>query len=145
MGFAGNILKNEKENDEWRTPTELFKALDAEFHFTLDPCATDQNHKCKKYFTKEDDGLKQDWDGETVFCNPPYGRNTKAWVEKCYNTKTDTAVVMLIPSRTETGYFHDYILGKGEIRFIRGRLHYNDAKNTAPWGSMIVIYRPGHK
>lgn len=76
--------------DNWGTPQDLFDALNKEFGFTLDPCADDNNHKCAKYYTKEQDGLAQSWAGETVFCNPPYSRKTKsnagqiAWVEKCY-------------------------------------------------------------
>ena len=69
--------------DEWATPQELFDKLDAEFHFTLDPCSTDENAKCLKHYTKEQDGLAQDWTGERVFCNPPYGRKMPAWIEKC--------------------------------------------------------------
>lgn len=128
---------------EWETPTAFFKALDAEFHFTLDPCATHENAKCKRYYTIEDDGLTQNWGGERVFCNPPYGRKIKDWVKKCYleSRTPDTIVVMLIPARTDTSYFHDLIYGKAEIRFIRGRLHFNDAKAGAPFPSMVVIYR----
>lgn len=70
--------------DEWYTPQYLFDALNAEFRFTLDPCSTDENAKCEKHYTKEQDGLKQDWTGETVFCNPPYGRNMVPWLRKCY-------------------------------------------------------------
>lgn len=128
--------------DEWATPIALFKELDAEFHFTLDPCATDQNHTCDRYFTKETNGLMQDWAGETVFCNPPYG-DAKTWVRKCYieAQKPGTTVVMLIPARTDTSYFHDYIYKKArEIRFIRGRLHYNESKQGAPFPSMIVVF-----
>ena len=129
--------------DEWATPMETFAALDAEFHFDLDPCATDSNHKCADYYTKEDDGLTMDWGGRRVFCNPPYGRAISAWVEKCYyeSRKPDTLVVALLPARTDTAYFHDYIYGKArEIRFVRGRLHFNDSKNAAPFPSMIVIF-----
>ena len=68
---------------EWETPDDLFKALDSEFHFTLDPCSTDENAKCEKHYTVREDGLKQDWTGETVFCNPPYGKPLRDWVKKC--------------------------------------------------------------
>lgn len=129
--------------DEWATPARLFQELDAEFHFNLDPCATSENHKCQDYFTKRENGLLQNWGGRRVFCNPPYGKAMPAWVRKCSEEakKPDTLVVMLIPARTDTSYFHDYIYKKArEIRFIRWRLHYNDAKQAAPFPSMIVIF-----
>lgn len=129
--------------DMWATPQWLFDKLNEEFNFDLDPCATAENAKCEKYFTKEDDGLMQDWGGHSVFCNPPYGREISRWVKKCYeeSLKPDTTVVLLIFSRTDTAYFHDYIYHKAELRFIRGRLHFNDEKNAAPFPSMLVIYR----
>lgn len=128
---------------EWETPQEFFDELNAEFNFTLDPCATPDNAKCKKYYTIKENGLKQNWEGETVFCNPPYGRAIKDWVKKCYEEaqKPNTTVVMLIPARTDTNYFHDYIYGKAkEIRFIRGRLKFGNAKNAAPFPSMVVVF-----
>lgn len=70
-------------SEEWATPQDFFKKLDDEFHFTLDPCATKENAKCEKYYTKEQDGLNQDWTGETVFCNPPYGKDIWKWCRKC--------------------------------------------------------------
>ena len=128
--------------DDWATPRDLFDALDAEFHFNLDPCASDTNHKCADYYTAETDGLTQNWVGRRVFCNPPYGRAIAAWVRKCYDEsrKPDTLVVMLIPARTDTAYFHDFIYHKArEIRFLRGRVHFNDA-GAAPFPSMVVIF-----
>lgn len=129
--------------DEWSTPQNVFEELNKEFHFNLDPCATKDNAKCCKFFTKAQDGLKQNWQGHNVFCNPPYGREIKEWVRKAYeeSLKPNTAVVMLIPARTDTSYFHDYIYGKAEIRFIRGRLKFGNAKNSAPFPSMIVVYK----
>lgn len=129
--------------DEWSTPQSVFEELNKEFHFNLDPCATKDNAKCRKFFTKAQDGLKQNWQGYNVFCNPPYGRKIKEWVIKAYteSLKPNTTVVMLIPARTDTSYFHDYIYGKSEIRFIRGRLKFGNAKNSAPFPSMIVVYK----
>lgn len=129
--------------DLWNTPQAFFDELNAEFHFTLDPCANDDNHKCDKYYTEQQDGLLQDWGGQIVFCNPPYGRAIGAWVKKCYeeSRKPDTLVVMLIPARTDTSYFHDYIYHKAELRFIRGRLHFNEAPQGAPFPSMVVVFR----
>ena len=128
--------------DEWATPAGTFSELDAEFHFNLDPCATAENHKCPRYFTKEDNGLAQDWGGYNVFCNPPYGRAIKEWGRKCSEEakKPGTLVVLLIPARTDTAYFHDYIYHKvREVRFIRGRLHFNEA-GPAPSPSMVVVF-----
>ena len=131
------------KTDEWATPSEIYRELHAEFHFNLDPCASETNHKCPDYFTNDQNGLLQDWGGRRVFCNPPYGRAIAAWVKKCSEEakKADTLVVMLIPARTDTAYFHDYIYKKAkEVRFIRGRLHFNESKNAAPFPSMIVIF-----
>lgn len=134
-----NVLFS-SNNDEWSTPQELFDELDREFHFTLDPCGTDENHKCSLYFSK--DGLSQNWGGHRVFCNPPYSQIGR-WVEKAYReTRTDnTLVVLLIPSRTDTKYFHDYIYQRCEIRFIKGRLKFNKSKDNAPFPSMLCIFR----
>lgn len=132
-------------SNEWATPQSLFDELDREFNFTLDPCSTHENAKCKKHYTIKEDGLKQSWGGESVFCNPPYGRTLHKWVEKAWkeSTKPNTIVVMLIPSRTDTQYFHDYILHRSEIRFIKNRLCFNDGNGRAPFPSMIVIFRSG--
>ena len=129
--------------DEWATPQWLFDSLDKEFGFTLDPCALPSNAKCKRYFTPQDNGLLQDWEGDTVFCNPPYGKAIANWVRKCSeeSKKPNTIIVGLIPARTDTRYFHDYIYGKAkEIRFIKGRLKFGGAKTSAPFPSMIVIF-----
>lgn len=137
-----DLMFSSKSN-EWATPQEFFNKLNDEFHFTLDPCSTHKNAKYKKHYTIIEDGLKQSWGGNIVFCNPPYGRHIKDWVKKAYeeSKKENTTVVMLIPSRTDTIYFHDYIYHKSEIRFIKGRLKFGNSNNPAPFGSMIVIYR----
>ena len=124
-------------------PPTFFEEVNKEFHFNLDPCSTDENHKCDKYYTIEDDGLSKDWSGYNVWCNPPYGREIGKWVEKCYREgrKDNTLVVMLIPARTYTKYFHDYILHRAEIRFVPGRLKFGDSNNSAPFPSMLVIFR----
>lgn len=131
--------------DEWATPKDFFDELNKEFNFTLDPCATNENHKCEKFYTKEDDGLSKDWRNEIVFCNPPYGREIGKWVEKAFKTNQlnmgDNPIVMLLPARTDTKYFHEYIYNKAEIRFIKGRLKFGDATNSAPFPSMVVIFR----
>ena len=127
---------------EWSTPQDLFDSLNQEFNFTLDPCSTHDNAKCTKHFTLKDNGLDQDWGGETVFCNPPYGKELSKWIKKSYyeSFKPNTVVVMLIPARTDTIAFHDYILGHSEIRFLRGRLKFGGSKTSAPFPSMIVIF-----
>lgn len=130
------------ETDLWSTPQEFFDKLNEEFNFTLDPCSTHENAKCRLHFTIEEDGLKQDWGGETVYCNPPYGREISKWVKKCYEEgqRKHTKVVMLLPARTDTKWFHDYIYKKAKIRFIKGRLKFGDSKNSAPFPSMVVIF-----
>jgi len=130
---------------EWETPIDFFNKLDWRFgRFTLDPCATSENHKTKKYYTLEDNGLAQDWEGETVFVNPPY-RNLSEWVEKAYkeSQKPGTKVVMLVPSRTDTKYWHDYVMKAREIHFIKGRLKFGDSKNSAPFPSAIIVFNAG--
>lgn len=130
------------KTDNWATPQDFFDNLNEEFHFTLDPCANEENHKCDLFFTKEQDGLTKDWGGHVVFCNPPYGKKIAEWVRYSYeqSQKPNTTVVMLIPARTDTRYFHNYIYGKAEIRFIKGRLKFGDATTAAPFPSMVVIY-----
>ena len=131
------------KTDMWETPQDLFDRLDKEFHFTLDVCAISQNAKCDRFYSPEDDGLFQPWDG-VVWCNPPYGRKISDWVEKAYweNITYGRTIVMLLPARTDTRWFHEFILGKAEIRFIRGRLKFGGSKNSAPFPSMIVIFNP---
>ena len=130
-------------SEDWETPQEFFDKLDAEFHFTLDPCASAENHKCELYFTKEQNGLQESWGGNKVFCNPPYGRQIGKWVEKAYmeSQKPDTTVVMLIPARTDTKWFHKFIYGKAEIKFVKGRLKFGGADNNAPFPSMVVVFK----
>lgn len=103
--------------NEWATPQRFFDELDKEFNFTLDPCATSENHKCEKYFTIKENGLIQSWENEVVFCNPPYGRQLRLWVRKCYeeHIKHKITIVLLIPARTDTAYFHDYIYNKADL------------------------------
>ena len=124
--------------DMWETPAAFFRALDAEFHFTLDVCAVPENAKCKVFYTPEQDGLAQNWGG-CCWCNPPYGREIGKWVKKA--AEAECTVVMLLPARTDTAWFHDYIYGKSEIRFVRGRLKFGGSKNSAPFPSMVVIFR----
>ena len=128
------------KSDIWATPKDFFSSLNAEFNFTLDPCALPENAKCKKFYTPDQNGLNQDWSGEIVFCNPPYSEVSK-WVEKAYReAKRGAKTVMLIPSRTDTKWFHEFIYQKHEIRFVKGRLKFGDQKNSAPFPSMVVVF-----
>lgn len=140
--MQGQEILFKSNSDEWSTPDDVFAELDNEFHFDLDPCADDSNHKCQKYFTIHDDGLKNSWGGYRVFCNPPYSRISD-WVRKAYyeSLKDNTLVCLLIPARTDTRYFHDYIYQRSEIRFVKGRIKFGDSKYNAPFPSMVVIFR----
>ena len=131
------------KSDEWATPIDVFNRLNEEFDFDLDPCADENNHKCERYFTKTQNGLIQNWGGSKVFCNPPYGKEISAWVRKCSDEskKENTVVVMLIPARTDTKWFHDYIYQKAEVRFLKGRLKFGGSKNNAPFPSMVVVFK----
>jgi phage N-6-adenine-methyltransferase len=128
------------KTDDWETPQDLFDKLDQEFEFNLDVCATQDNRKCRNFYTKELDGLKQDWHG-VCWMNPPYGREIGKWVQKAYEESLKgSTVVCLLPSRTDTRWWHDYCM-KGEVRFIKGRLKFGNSKNSAPFPSAIVIFR----
>lgn len=129
------------KTDMWATPQDFFDKLNEEFYFTVDVCAIPENAKCEKFFTPEIDGLKQEWTG-VCWCNPPYGREIGKWVEKAYIASTwGATVVMLLPARTDTKWFHEYIYNKAEIRFIKGRLKFGNSKTAAPFPSMVVIFR----
>ena len=128
--------------DEWSTANAFFKALNAELRFELDVCATAENAKCAKYYTREQDGLAQKWEG-VCWCNPPYGREVGKWVQK--GAESGCTVVMLLPARTDTKWFHEYIYGRAEVRFVRGRLKFGGSKNSAPFPSMVVVFRGGEK
>lgn len=135
--FSSNDLK-------WETPQNFYNKLDKEFGFTLDPCCIPKTAKCNKFFTPEDNGLEKEWGKETVFMNPSYGREISDWIEKAYKeSKKGTFVVCLIPARTDTRYWHNYIFPyASEIRFIKGRLKFGDSKNNAPFPSAVIIYDP---
>lgn len=125
----------------WATPQDLFNRLNDQYHFQTDVCAIAENAKCKHYFTPEQDGLSQPWTG-VCWCNPPYGREIHKWVAKAVadTTTLGSKVVMLLPARTDTKWFHDFCLPYGKITFIKGRLKFGDSKNAAPFPSMIVEF-----
>lgn len=124
---------------EWETPQAFFDRLNWKYHFTLDAAAQPENAKCERYFTPKDDGLAKNWGGQIVWCNPPYGREIGKWVKKGYEESKESVVVMLLPARTDTGWFHDYCT-KGVITFLRGRLKFGNGKTPAPFPSMVVEF-----
>lgn len=129
------------ETDQWATPQAFFDELNKIYKFTLDVCAEAHNTKCKRFITPEVDGLQVGWDNETVWMNPPYGREIGKWVKKASEAKGGV-VVCLLPARTDTKYFHEYIYHnpRATIRFIKGRLKFGNSTNSAPFPSMLVIY-----
>ena len=133
------------DKNYWETPQTFFDELNKEFNFTLDVASTDENAKTKNHFTIESDGLSKKWKGN-VFCNPPYGKEIGLWVKKAYEESltNDGVIVLLIPARTDTRYWHDYIFGKAkDIRFLKGRLKFElngEAKQSAPFPSAVIIY-----
>ena len=134
------------DSDEWSTPQAFYDLLDREFHFTLDPCATAENAKCAKFYTKEDNGLDPfRWRYQVIFCNPPYSQ-IKEWTQVCWEATCHmgTTVVLLIPSRTDTKYWHRWIMRASEVRFVRGRLKFGGATNSAPFPSAVAVFRHGH-
>lgn len=132
------------KTDMWATPLAFFDKYDQIYRFELDVCATDENAKCEKYFTEADDGLAQVWTG-VCWMNPPYGREIIHWMRKAYESSLRGAtVVCLVPARTDTKWWHEYAM-KGEIEFIRGRLKFGDAKNSAPFPSAVVVFAPPRK
>jgi phage N-6-adenine-methyltransferase len=127
--------------DLWATPQDFFDALHAEFGFDLDVCATPENAKCSRYFTRDDDGLAQPWTG-VCWMNPPYGRGIGAWLRKAWESaQAGATVVCLVPARTDTAWWWDYAM-KGEVRFIRGRLKFGGHKTNAPFPCAVVVFRP---
>jgi phage N-6-adenine-methyltransferase len=127
----------------WETPPDLFRQLDAEFGFTLDPCATAATAKCPRFYTEEQNGLEQDWSGERVFMNPPYGREVYAWTRKA-RTSGARIVVGLLPASTDLAWWHDDIVGRAEVRYLRGRVRFltgGPYRASGFFPSVIVIWR----
>lgn len=136
------------KTDEWETPQDFFDKLNAEFGFTLDVCATEDNAKCISWFDRGADALTKDWgcippESGAAFMNPPYGRVIGQWVAKARETaQAGRTVVCLLPARTDTAWWHTHVIGgKAEVRFCRGRLKFGGSKNSAPFPSAIVIFR----
>lgn len=130
------------KSDEWETPDELFAELDREFDFTVDVAALPHNAKCEDYFTPGQDALLQAWQG-VCWMNPPYGAGLGKWVKKaCDSAQSGALVVCLLPARTDTRWWHDYVLPHAEIRYLRGRVKFNGIGNSAPFPSVVVVFRP---
>lgn len=137
-GFTSGMRSS--HSNEWTTPRDLFDELDAEFHFDLDAASTDENALCARHFTKADDGLTQEWVGN-VWLNPPYGREIGKWMRKASEYRGGGVVVCLVPARTDTRWWHDWVVGHAsEVRFIRGRLKFGGSHAGAPFPSAIVVY-----
>jgi site-specific DNA-methyltransferase (adenine-specific) len=136
---------------DWATPQSFFDLVNAEFEFTLDAAAELHNAKCQNFLTEAEDALMCSWEG-VVWCNPPYGRSIADWVRKGYSEAqperlggSGSTVVMLIPARTDTAYWHDYVMKAAEVRLVRGRLVFGsgEARANAPFPSALVVFRPG--
>jgi phage N-6-adenine-methyltransferase len=142
MVLSINLGMMTSERGDWRTPRGLFDRLNARYRFTIDGAASKENALCKRFWSVYDDALKQSWASETVFLNPPYGRNIGLWTAKSLHETqgNDCLVVGLLPARTDTRWFHEHIYHKAEITFVRGRLHFDDGKQAAPFPSMIVVW-----
>lgn len=147
--MAGHITTGLMSSDSiyWGTPQALFDKLDAKFHFDCDVCACEGMEKVPfNYYTPEIDGLAQDWrENKSNWMNPPYGREIGQWMKKACESNAN--VVCLVPARTDTDWWHSYVMGKAvEVRFIRGRLKFEGAKNgSAPFPSAVVIYKAGER
>jgi site-specific DNA-methyltransferase (adenine-specific) len=137
------------DTNEWATPQALYETYHARWNFTLDPCCTHENAKCKKHYTKAENGLAQDWASDRVWMNPPYGREIGAWMKKAYEEHQKGAVVVcLVPARTDTAWWHDYA-AKGQVTFLRGRVRFVGGQHKpgthtpcAPFPSAIIVYAP---
>jgi len=137
---------NDVPNQDRETPQWLFRMLDDEFHFTLDGAADESNAKCNEYLDEEINALSVSWRDDVVFCNPPYlrGRGTEKWVQKAWSESQDQATtVMLLPASTDTHWWHKYVLDRGEIRFVNGRLKFDDLPGPGWFANVIVIFRLG--
>jgi phage N-6-adenine-methyltransferase len=148
MTISSSLYSSRSE--EWSTPQDFFAKLNHEFRFTLDPCASPQNAKCRRFFTKKQNGLVRDWSGERVFLNPPYGYLIGYWLRKAREESVKGAlVVCLVHARTDTRWWHENVQNiADEVRFVKGRLKFESPtgkRSSAPFPSAVVIYRPRHE
>jgi len=141
VGLNGGLMSSDR--GDWETPQDFFDALDAEFGFTLDAAASPLNAKCARYWTEKDDALVQRWEG-VVWCNPPYGRVVGDFVKKGFEeAQKGATVVMLLPARTDTRWWHDWVMKAAEIRLVKGRLRFVGAKSSAPFPSAVAVFQAG--
>ena len=143
MDKATQVVMFSSKTGEWSTPDDFFKKLGWRFGpFDLDPCATPHNTKCANFYTSTEDGLSKSWQGHTVFVNPPYGRGIEEWIKKGYEEAQtdDTKIVMLIPARTDTKYWHNYVMKAEMVFFVKGRLKFGNSSNSAPFPSAVVVF-----
>lgn len=144
--MAGFNKKFDSIKQDWTTPKILFNKLNEEFNFEYDLAADKDNALCSKFYTKENDGLKQSWEG-ICWLNPPYGDKTSKmvdWIKKSYNdsqTNPNLTVVMLIPARTNTKWFHNYCMKAAEVRFICGRPKFGDSKHGLPQPLILLVFK----
>lgn len=140
--MKGSVHFSSRSSD-WATPQYLFDEFNERFKFEIDVCATADNAKCANFFSPEQNGLEQNWAPFTCWCNPPYGRQIRYWVEKAQQSAQDGAlVVCLIPARTDTSYWHDFIFPFAKVEFLRGRVKFGNAKHGAPFPSAVVVFQP---
>ena len=144
--MAHSNVIHRKYKTDWETPQPLFDLYDRQFKFTLDAAASGLNAKCKRYFAESDNSLEQDWVG-SVWLNPPYGFGINKWVEKAMNEsiKHDSTIVCLLPSATDTAWFHEFVWGIAEVEFLRGRVQFlregKKQKNGNPGANLVAIYK----
>lgn len=137
-----SIMKSSERHD-WETPGRLFDVLNREFGFTLDVAASAENALCRRYFTVTENGLAQSWQSEVCWMNPPYGPDLPRWMRKAWESAlTGATVVCLVPARTHAKWFHAYC-PQAEVRFLRGRLRFDNAEHEAPFAQLVIIFRPG--
>jgi len=127
-------------NGVWVTPWDVFNPLNEEFSLNVDVSASAENTKCTEYFDEQMDGLAQDWSGKRCWMNPPYGHSINKWIKKAATSNADVCVCLL-PARTDTKWFHEYIYGKAEIRFIKGRIKFSGMKGGGMFPSMVVVFK----
>jgi len=148
MDSNTKLVMFSSKSGEWSTPQDFFEKLNWRFGpFDLDPCANPANTKCANFFTEVEDGLTKDWEGFRLFVNPPYGRGIDKWIKKGYieSQKKNTRVVMLIPARPDTKYWHEYVMKASEVYFVKGRLKFGDSQNSAPFPSAVVVFDGGNQ
>ena len=124
------------------TPEYLFRRLSQIFNFTVDVCALPENAKCERFYTPDDDGLSMPWGGG-VWCNPPYGKDISAWVQKAWEESRkdyNDFVLMLIPARTDTRWWWDWVKDKATLFWIKGRVKFGEHSIGAPFPSVLALY-----